>query len=155
VRYGVAVLIAVQLVGLNASAWQQRHALELQRAAVTQVLRDTFPQVRAIQNPPVQMGKEVDLLRAAAGRPGDADLEPLLYAAESAWPPTRGPVESLKFEPGRLSLAATGWTPQEIDRFRTQLKAAGVAVEASAGRMTLSRASLQQSGTQGTPGRGS
>ncbi len=139
VRYGALALVAVQLLGLNIWAWEQRRAIDQQRAAVTQVLRDTFPQVRSIQNAPIQMTKEVDILRSAAGRPGDTDLEPLLYAAESAWPATRGPAESLKFEPGKLSVSAAGWTPQEIERFSMQLKAAGIAVEVKAGRLTLSR----------------
>lgn len=147
VRYGLATLVVVQLVGLNVTAWQQRRAVEAQKAAITQLLRDTFPQVRAIQNPPVQMSREVDLLRASAGRPGEGDLEPLLYAAESAWPSSRGPMDSLKFEPGRLSLSASGWTPQEIERFRTQLQAVGVALEANAGRMTLSRQPFGKSGS--------
>ncbi len=139
VRLGLIAVVAVHLIGLNVWAWQQRRAIGNEREAVAQVLRDTFPQVRAIQNAPVQMAKEVDLLRAAAGRPGDADLEPLLYAAEGAWPSTRGPVETLKFEPGRLTLSANGWTPQEIERFRTQLRGGGIQVEATAGRLTLSR----------------
>jgi general secretion pathway protein L len=139
VRLGLIAVVAVHLIGLNVWAWQQRRAIGHEREAVAQVLRDTFPQVRAIQNAPVQMAKEVDLLRAAAGRPGDADLEPLLYAAEGAWPSTRGPVETLKFEPGRLTLSANGWTPQEIERFRTQLRGGGIQVEATAGRLTLSR----------------
>jgi general secretion pathway protein L len=139
VRLGLIAVLAVHLIGLNVWAWQQRRAITHEREAVTQVLRDTFPQVRAIQNAPVQMAKEVDVLRAAAGRPGDADLEPLLYAAEGAWPSTRGPVETLKFEPGRLTLSANGWTPQEIERFRTQLRGGGIQVEATAGRLTLSR----------------
>jgi general secretion pathway protein L len=139
VRLGLIAVVAVHLIGLNVWAWQQRRAISREREAVAQVLRDTFPQVRAIQNAPIQMAKEVDVLRAAAGRPGDADLEPLLYAAEGAWPSTRGPVETLKFEPGRLTLSANGWTPQEIERFRTQLRGGGIQVEATAGRLTLSR----------------
>ncbi len=142
VRYGLLAAVAAHLIGLNVWAWQQRHIISQQSAAVTQVLRDTFPQVRAIQNAPIQMAKEVDLLRAAAGRPGESDLEPLLYAAESAWPSTRGPAETLKFEAGRLSVSANGWTPQEIERFTTQLKAAGIGVEVTPGRLTLSRAAL-------------
>lgn len=139
VRLGLIMVVAVHLIGLNVWAWQQRRAINHEREAVAQVLRDTFPQVRAIQNAPIQMAKEVDLLRAAAGRPGDTDIEPLLHAAEGAWPSTRGPVETVKFEPGRLTLSANGWTPQEIERFRTQLQGGGIQVETSAGRLTLSR----------------
>ena len=49
---------------------------------------------------------------------GEADLEPLMYAAEAAWPPSRAPADGLNFEPGRLSISSAGWSPQEVEGFR-------------------------------------
>ena len=46
------------------------------------------------------MQREVQLLRTRAGRPGDEDLEPMLLAAAAAWPPGRGPVDSIATRPG-------------------------------------------------------
>ena len=39
-----------------------------------------------------------------------------------------------------LSIAAADWTPQQIEQFRQQLRAAGWAVEAAGGVLTISRA---------------
>ena len=64
------------------------------------------------------MQREVQTLRALAGKAGDADLEPMLQAAAAAWPTDRPPVEMLRFEPGRLTLAAAGWTEPQIAQFR-------------------------------------
>lgn len=142
VRWGLAALVLVQIVGLNLWAWQLRQQLADRRGQMVGVLQGSFPQVRAVLDAPAQMQREVQLLRAQAGRPGDTDLEPLLLAAAAAWPPGRPPVDNLRFEPGRLSLAAAGWAADEIERFRGQLRAAGWSVEPANGRLTISRAPI-------------
>ena len=49
-------------------------------------------------------------------------------------------LQSLRFEPGRLTLSATGWTDAQVGQFRSLLGPGGWAVEMSEGRITLSRA---------------
>ena len=71
------------------------------------------------------MLRETQALRTHAGKPGDSDLEPMLQAAAAAWPNERPPVENLRFEPGKLTLAATGWTDAQIEQFRSVLRPAG------------------------------
>ena len=140
VRLGVAALVVVQVAGLNLWAWKLRDQLADRRAQMVSVLQGSFPQVRAVLDAPLQMQREVQLLRGQAGKAGDTDLEPLLLAAAAAWPAGRPPVDNLRFEPGRLSLAAAGWSPDEIERFRGQLRGAGFAVEQAEGRLNISRA---------------
>lgn len=139
VRWGLAALVVVQLAGLNAWAWQQRQALDERKLAMNALLRDTFPSVRAVLDAPVQMQRETDRLRAAAGRPGDADLEVLLAAAAAAWPDNQGPVQALQFEAGRLVLSAPGWGEPELAQFRGRLRSAGFGAELAEGRITLTR----------------
>ena len=86
VRYGVAGLALVQLLGINLWAWHQHREVAARREAVTTTLTAAFPQVRAILDAPVQMQKQLDLLRASAGSVGEQDLEALLAAAAMAWP---------------------------------------------------------------------
>lgn len=143
VRWGLVALVALQLVGLNVWAWQQRQALDDRKQAMTALLRDSFPSVRAVLDPPVQMQRETDRLRAAAGRPGDTDLEVLLAAAAAAWPDNQGPVQSLQFESGRLVLSAPGWGEPELAQFRTRLRSAGYAAELAEGRITVARLSAK------------
>ena len=139
VRWGVLALLALQLVGLNAYAWQQRQALATKRQAMNTLLLSTHPGVRTVLDAPVQMERETDRLRAAAGRPGDTDLESMLAAAAGAWPDGQGPVTNLRFEPGKLSIAATGWAEPQVAQFRERLRAAGLAAELAEGRITVSR----------------
>jgi general secretion pathway protein L len=137
-RYGVVALVAVQLVGLNVRAFQERRALEQKHDALTARFKETFPSVKSVYDPPAQAQKEIDALRAAAGRPGDGDIETLLQAAESAWPPNRSPVENVRYEPGKLTLAAASWTPQELASFTRQLRSLSVDVQSAAGKIQLS-----------------
>jgi len=139
VRIGLAALAALHVVGLNLYAWQQRGELEERRTAMVNLLRATYPQVRAVLDAPVQMQRETDALRVAAGRAGDADLEPMLAATALAWPTDRPAVESLRFEPGRLTLAAVGWGNQEIEQFRNRLLPTGWQVDNVEGRLIVSR----------------
>ncbi len=140
VRIGLATLLVLQIVGLNAWAWHQRQAITERQAAQESLLRATFPNVRAVLDAPLQMKRETDVLRTAAGRAGDSDLEALLGAAASAWPDAQGPVQTLRFEPGRLTFAATGWSEQQMAQFRDRLRPGGWSVESAEGRITLSRA---------------
>ena len=80
------------------------------------------------------MRRGTELLRAAAGRPGDSDLEVLPGAAAAAWPDGQGPVQTLRFETGRLTLAAPGWGESQIAQFRERLRPSGYAVELAEGR---------------------
>ncbi len=137
-RVGLIALVAVTLLGLNVRALQENHRIAQKKAALTAAVAEAFPNVKTIYDPAAQAQREIDTLRAAAGRPGDGDIETLLQAAESAWPQNHSPISNLKFEPGRLTLPANGWTPQEIERFTTQLRAAGVDVQSASGKLVLS-----------------
>jgi general secretion pathway protein L len=140
VRVGLGLLAAVHLLGLNAYAWQQRAALADKRQAMSELLRATHPGVRTVLDAPLQMQRETERLRAAAGRAGDNDLEVLLAVAASAWPDGQGPVQTLRFETGQLTLAAPAWAAQQQAQFRERLRSAGFAAEFSEGRLTVTRA---------------
>lgn len=138
-RAGVAALLLVQLLGLGLEAARLRGAIADRERTLVQLLQTTFPQVRAVLDAPLQMEREVQTLRTAAGKPGSNDLEPMLAAAAAAWPAERPPVDSLRFEPGRLSLAAAGWQPADVDAFRSRLGGGSWQVEFADGRISLLR----------------
>lgn len=145
VRVGVVALLIVQVLGLNVWAWQQRGALQGKRASLLTLVKATFPGVSELDiardvNAVVQ--RETTALRTIAGKPSDADLEPALQAAASAWPADRPPAENLRFEAGRLTLGASGWSAAQIEQFRSLLRPAGWTVEAAEGRLTLGRAKV-------------
>lgn len=144
VHVGLIALLLINLIGLNAWAWMEKRALSERRKAMVALLQTTHPQVRAVIDAPRQMARENDLLRAAAGQPGDGDLETLLGVAAAAWPEGEEPVASLRFEPGSLVLGIDGWDAQRVAQFREQVGPAGWAVAVNGVQMTLSRGSEAQ-----------
>jgi len=138
-------------VGLNVRAFQEQHALSQKQAALATKFKETFPTVKSVYDPPAQAQKEIDALRAAAGRPGDGDIETLLQAAESAWPQSHSPVENVRYEPGKLTLPATGWSPQEMTSFTRQMRSLNVDVQSAAGKIQLSHLRGAAPANKGNP----
>jgi general secretion pathway protein L len=147
-RWGLVGLVALNIAALNLSAWQQRKAVVAKREAVLSVARSAFPQVNPVdleRDPGAVVQREAQALRASAGKPGDQDLETVLQAAASAWPQGQSPVNDLKFESGRLSLAANAWNDSQVAQFRDVLRPAGWQLQVSQGRLTLSRSTDSES----------
>jgi general secretion pathway protein L len=141
-RFGLAALVLAQIVGLNLWAAHQRAAIDNRRVAMQSLAKTAFPNVSAQdvqRDADAVMQREAQALRTFAGKPGDTDLEPMLQAAASAWPQGRSAVDSLRFEPGRLTLSAAGWNEAQITQFRSLLRPGGWAVESAEGRLILSR----------------
>ena len=142
VRYGLLALLLVQVAGLNLWAWQQQRAIEAKRTAIAGLVKATYPKAGELdiqRDAAAVMKRESQALRSRAGQPGDDDLETMLEAAATAWPAERGPVNGVKFEPGKLSLAAAGWTEPQVARFRDLLRAGGWQVDAADDRLILTR----------------
>ncbi|MFM2119228.1 MAG: hypothetical protein RL722_696 [Pseudomonadota bacterium] len=138
VRLGLAGLVLLQLIGLNAWAWQQRQALTERRAAMTQILRATHPQVRAVLDAPLQMARENEGLRAAAGKAGDADLETLMAAVASVWP-ANTPIQTLSFENGRLTLGTSDLRGPAAEAVASRLRPAGWQIEPGEGSLAIAK----------------
>lgn len=139
IRWGLAALVALQVIGLNLWSWHQERQIAAKRSAMVALLQKAHPQVRAVLDAPAQMQRETDVLRAAAGKSGDNDLETLLAAAAAAWPEGQAPLQTLKFDNGRLTFAVAGWTDQQVAAFRGQIGGGGWSVSQEGSALTLSR----------------
>ncbi len=142
VRVGVAMLAVAWIAGLNLWAWHERNEVDSRRAAIQALVKRTFPRVSdndVKRDAAAVMLRETQAMRTLAGKTSDGDLEPMLQAAAAAWPNERPPVENLRFEPGKLTLAASGWSDAQIEQFRAVLRPAGWQVDASEGRLVVSR----------------
>lgn len=125
-RWGAALLAAANLIGLNAWAWKEKSALSQQRANVQAVLTQTFPQVKVVIDAPVQMSREVALLRQAAGAASRQDLENLLNAVGLATLPAK-PLElaQVDYSDGELRLKGASLKDGTTQDLPARLKALG------------------------------
>jgi general secretion pathway protein L len=78
VRWGVAALVVLQLLALNAMAWRENSLLQQQREAVHSVLTQTFPDVGLVIDAPLQMQRSVQALALARGEGAGLDLARVL-----------------------------------------------------------------------------
>ena len=135
-RWGAAVLVAAQVIGLNAWAWQERQSLAAKQASVRGMLTQTFPQVKVVVDAPVQMERELALLRQAAGSVSARDLEPMLAAAGAALPDGRLPT-GIEYTPGELRLRGLDMNPDEAAALLARLQAAGYQARPEDGSLLL------------------
>ncbi len=128
-RWGVLSLVALQVLGINALAWQERSTLNAQQASLQNILKTTFPSVTLVIDAPLQMQREVDALQQKLGSTSSTDLEPLLAALAGVLP--------------------AGQTPQQIHFANHALRVQGVTLDnnaASVARLKAQGLSLRQDG---------
>ena len=134
-RWGLAALVAVQLVGLNTAAWHERSALAAKQQAVRQTLQQTFPQVTLVLDAPVQMQRELARLQQASGSLSSGDLETLLGSIDQASGGAGLTPTTIAFTPGDGRLS--GWRATE-----EQLRAMQQALERSGWRVRFNGSEL-------------
>jgi general secretion pathway protein L len=110
VRLGVAALVVLQIVGLNALAWREKLALDQQQLALQRILKTSFPAVSLVIDAPLQMQREVDALQQKSGHVSRADLEPMLAALAGVIPAGQVPAQ-LHF--ANATLRAQGLTTDD------------------------------------------
>lgn len=135
-RWALVLAVAVQVVGLNLWAWQDRQALAAKQAGVRNALTQTFPHIRAVVDAPVQMERELAQLRQAAGSVSPRDLEPLLAAAGAALPEARMPTQ-IEYASGELRLRGMEVAPEELTAMNQRLAADGFAARQQDGALLV------------------
>ncbi len=150
-RWGVGLLIVAQVLGLNAWAWKESASLEAQRNAVRSTLVQTFPNVKVVVDAPVQMERELVLLRQATGASTGHDLEGMLSALGTASATIEGgapagfALTGVEFNNGIGSFRGTG-LDQARDTLAGSLAALGFSVKTEGGQLILQPAAPK--GTQ-------
>lgn len=122
-RWGVGVFLVANLTGLNVWAWQQNAQLDTTRAAIQSSLMQTFPSVKVVVDAPLQMQREVNLLRQASGAITGSDLEAMLAALAAAAPASI--LKNIEFSAGELRVKGVADSPQDGQSPAVLLKAKG------------------------------
>lgn len=132
-RWGLGLLVLVQLVGLNAWAWKTRTDWQNQQQALTRLLQETFPKTTVVIDAPMQMAREVDRLRQGSGQPLPTDLDPLLQALGQALLPGLAAPTQLQFQPGRLQVQGLALSAVEHQALEQALQSQGMRWRAEEG----------------------
>jgi len=123
-RWGAVLLVALNLVGLNAWAWRERAALDGKREAMRQMLTQTFPQVKTVVDAPIQMEREVAALRQVTGASSGRDLESMLAALSLSSPPQRA-AQGIDFAEGQMRVKGMSLSADEARAVATALRGQG------------------------------
>ena len=86
-RWMAALLLLVQLGGINAAAWQARRQEAALQTSIEATLTRTFPQIAVVVDAPVQMQRALDALRQSSGAPGVQDMDIMLQLLQQNMPP--------------------------------------------------------------------
>lgn len=127
-RWGAVLLVAANLLGLNAWAWKESSSLDAKREAIRRVLTITFPQVKVVVDAPVQMEKELVLLRQTAGATSDRDLEAMLGAVATVAPPQRT-LTAIEYTGGELRVKGVASSAEEARVLSDSLRSRGYGAE--------------------------
>ncbi len=135
-RWGLVVLLVANLLGLNAWAWRQDASVQAKRAQVKGLLNQTFPGIKTIVDAPVQMEREIALLRQASGALSVRDMEVMLGALGVALPPGQAPT-SIDFSPGEAAARGLGLNPAQVALANSKLAASGYTARLDGERLVV------------------
>jgi general secretion pathway protein L len=128
-RWGLALLVLANLIGLNVLAWRTQDDLAARRAANQALLTQTFPAVKVVVDAPAQMAREVAQLRQATGAASPRDLEPMLQAFAQSAPVSTAPT-AIEFAAGELRLKGVTVAAAALTDANQRLRPQGYALSA-------------------------
>lgn len=136
-RWSLLALLLIQVLGLNALAWQQRAAIEATQAEIRQTLLQTFSHVSLVIDAPRQMQRELALLQQATGQSGRQGLtEALTQLARFA--PAGSSLDAIELEAGVLQVQPASLGDADLDALASALRAQGWRVHRERQRLLLS-----------------
>lgn len=135
-RWAAGIAIVAQLIGMNAWAFKENRAIAQRQQQAKQVLQTTFPHVPVIVDAPVQMQRELDVLRSNSGALSAADLETLLAA--SATISSMPNAKSLEYQDKQLRITGLDLNPEALSDAQQSLEASGYQLQREGADLILS-----------------
>ena len=123
-RWGFSLLVVIHLAGLNIWSWQVQNNLQARRTAIVATLKKTFPQIKLVVDAPLQMERELMVLRQTSGALSGRDLEPVLATLGSVVRPDLS-LGAIEFMAGETRLKGMQLGTLEASRMSEQLQRLG------------------------------
>ena len=143
-RWGAALLLISQLVGIQAWAWKTQALWQAEQQSWTQILRESFPQTQVVVDAPLQMAREVERLRQASGQLSVGDLESMLVALGQGLPAGTAAPRQLNYQNGQLQLPDFQLQAAEQTALQGHLQSQGYRLRAEGQGWLMSVASGQE-----------
>ena len=135
-RWAAAALVAVNLVGLQAWTWRERSALDARRTAIASLLTATFPDVRVVVDPPLQMARGLSDLQRRSGTASTADLETMLGHFKAAAPDAPAP-SAIDFIAQELRMKGLDTSASAITAMSARLRPQGYSLRQDADALLM------------------
>ena len=136
-RWGLAALLVVQLIGLNAAAWQERRVLAAKQQALGQTLQRSFPQVTLVLDAPLQMQRELTRLQRASGTLAHGDLEAMLGVLGQATDDPAAALSSIDFSSAEGRFTMTPGSEDALPTLQQTLQRSGWQAQLKDTELTL------------------
>ena len=135
-RWGLAALLLTHLVGLNAWAWKLDSALRERQQLARMTLSQAFPEIRTVVDAPLQMQRQLDLLRRSSGALAADDMESML-AALGAGLPQGSHADAIDYAPGQLTLRGLALPEPVLAKLRQDLGERGYRLQVEGERLVM------------------
>jgi general secretion pathway protein L len=136
-RWGLIGLLLANVIGLNTWAWQQKNSLETKKTFLTNQLTQTFPQVKVVVDPMLQMNKELISLRQSTGSVSAQSYESVL-SAFSLHTNAKTPPTMIEFIANKTTFTGLNWTDAEFTQVQLKMKANGYVLIRDGNRISVS-----------------
>ena len=136
VRWGLLVLALVQVLALNAQAWQKRSQLAARQAAMGALLQQTFPEVQLVVDAPLQMQRAVDDLARSRGQGNQADAGRMLSALAAAAPKELS-LSAIELSGNQLRLRGKGVDAALLQNLQATLEPQGLRLRLQDGQLVM------------------
>jgi general secretion pathway protein L len=131
VRWGLALLLLANLIGLNAWSYQQTADLKNMRTQMNQLLTQTFPNVKVVVDAPLQMQREMANLRKAQGQLSERDFESIYGRFSSVTDISAAP-DAIEYFANEVQIRGSAVAPAQLDALLPRLQYAGLQVKSEA-----------------------
>lgn len=135
-RWGLVALLLAHVLGFNAWAWKLDALVRDKQQQVRTTLAQAFPEIRTIVDAPLQMQRQLDLLRQSSGGLSAQDMETMLGVLGAALPAGIH-ASTIDYAPGQLTLRGLALAEPVRVKLADALAAQGYRVQLDGERMVM------------------
>jgi general secretion pathway protein L len=125
------------VVGLNAWAWKQSTQIVNQRAQMTQLLTQSFPEVKVVVDAPLQMQRELPILRQTQGQLSGQDFESILSRFSSVAGMNASP-NAIEYVANEVQIKGANLSGEQLNELLPRFQYAGLNVRSDARALIVS-----------------